>query len=226
MVECSITDPGYVDTIESLFQQSNFLSFTAQTRKDFATLDNKIRGELQWDRITIRTMSGSLANFRPSVAHEELQRYGLDGYALDFITGPEPVLAMLCADIKIHAAAIGKQDTTPQQYDMLVNSPIDTWVTSKSSYRILRRREYGPSATTAQVRDVRKAVIWTDQPVDISAKRDLQENIEGWGEEVRSYEQQVKELQNQLVRMREQIQEKDAEIVRYDSRPDWPYEVS
>lgn len=97
---------------------------------------------------------------------------------------------------------------------MLVNSPIDAWVTSKSSYKIIRRREYGPGATSAQVRDTRPGTIWTDQPVDIGAKRDLQDNIEGWGEEVRKYEQEIRDLQAQLARLREQIEDKAAEVVR------------
>lgn len=98
---------------------------------------------------------------------------------------------------------------------MLINSPIDQWITSKSTYRIIRRREYGPSATSAQVREIRKGTVWTDQPVDIGAKRDLQENIEGWGQEVQSYEQEILDLQAQLVRLREQIEDKAAEIVGF-----------
>ena len=218
MVECSITDPKWVDIIEALFNKSNAITFTAQTKNDFETLNNKLHGELKLSEIHTRTMTGNLNEFRPSVSREDLQRYGLEGYAIDYFAGPEKILAMLCADMRLHVAAIGTRDTTPQQYDMLTNSPIDLWVTSKSHYRIVRRREYGPSATSAQVRDIKKASIWTDQPVDVGAKQELQENIEGWGLEVKSYEQKVKDLQTQLVRMREQIQDKDAEIVCYTSR--------
>lgn len=214
MLECSITTPKWIDQIESLFQLSNFTSFTVQTRSDFATLNNKLHGELNFGHINMKTMDGRLENFRPTVSREDLQRYGLDGgYALDHLTGPEPVLAMLAYDLKLHVAGLGTQDTTPQQYDMLVNSPIDTWITSKSTYKIIRRREYGPGATSAQVREVRKGTVWTDQPVDIGAKRDLQENIEGWGQEVQSYEKEIQDLQAQLIRMREQIEDKAAEIV-------------
>jgi hypothetical protein len=214
MLECSITNPKWIDQIESLFQLSNFTCFTVQTKNDFATLNNKLHGELKFGHINMRTMDGKLENFRSTVSREDLQRYGLDGgYALDYLTGPEPVLAMLAFDLKLHIAALGTHDTTPQQYDMLVNSPIDLWITSKSSYRIIRRREYGPSATSAQVREVRKGTVWTDQPVDIGAKRDLQENIEGWNHEVQSYEKEIQDLQAQLVRKREQIEDKAAEIV-------------
>lgn len=213
MLECSITDPKWIDQIESLFQISNFTCFTAQTKHDSILLNNKLHGELKLGDINMRVMDGKLEDFRSTISREDLQRYGLDGYALDYMSGPEPVLAMLAYELKLHMAALGAQDTTPQQYDMLVNSPIDHWITSKSYYRIVRRREYGPSATSAQVRGVRKGTVWTDQPVDIGAKRDLQENIEGWGEEVQSYEKEIQDLQGQLVRMREQIEDKAAEIV-------------
>jgi len=216
MLECSITEPKWVDQVESLFQISNFTCFTVQTRNDFATLNNKLHGELKLGNLNMRTMDGKLDNFRSSVSREDLKRYGLDGgYALDCLTGPEPVLAMLAYELKLHTAALGNRDTTPQEYDMLINSPIDQWITSKSTYRIIRRREYGPSATSAQVREIRKGTVWTDQPVDIGAKRDLQENIEGWGQEVQSYEQEIRDLQAQLVRLREQIEDKAAEIVGF-----------
>ena len=214
MVECSIKDPKWVDMIESLFQNNNLLTFTVQTKNDFKKLSDALHKGLHLSEINIRTVTYGLNEFRPPVARDELQRYGLEGWATDFIAGPEPVLAGLCGELRIQSTALGWRDTTPQQYDMLRNSPIENWVTSKSSYRIIRRREYGPGATSAQVRDVRKATVWTDQPVDIGAKRTLQENIEGWESEVHSFQKQNQDLQTKLLHMRDQIRDKESESVR------------
>ena len=164
--------------------------------------------ELHLDNVNIRTVPYGLDEFPPPFASHELQRFGLEGWALDCIDGPETVMAMLAYEVRLHATAIGSRDTTQQQYDMLQNSGIDNWITNKFSYRIVRRREYGPSATSAQVRDIRKAMMWTNQPVDMSAKRDLQENIHGWTEEKDALEQKNRELNAEISGLRELITEK------------------
>ena len=165
--------------------------------------------------ITIRTMTGTLENFRPPISNEELSRYGLDGFALDYLNGPEPVLAMLCYEgPKLQSNAVALRDTTNEQYEMLQNSPIQTWVTRKSVYRIVRRREYGPGAVSGSVRDTPSAVVWTDQPVDLRAKRELQENIAGWEEEAQAIRKKLEVMQVQLAELKKAKAAVDAAKVR------------
>ena len=209
IVECAVTDSRYVDLIETLFQKNNFLSFTVQTSNDFKKLSDELHDRLKLSEINIKTMTGHLDQFRPSVSSEEMKRYGFEGWALDYLTGPEPVMAGLCYDVRLHLTAVSLRDTTSQQYELLQSSPIESWVTSKSSYKIIRRREYGPSATSTSVRDVRKATIWTDQPVDLRAKQEFLENIEGWGEEVASRREEFGKLQNKIVQLRDGIREEE-----------------
>ncbi len=213
IVECAVTDPRYVDLIETLLQKNNFLAFTVQTNNDFKKLSDELHDHLKLSEVNIKTMTGRLDEFRPPVGPEDTKRYGFEGWALDYLTGPEPVMAGLCYDARLHLTAVSLRDTSTQQYEILQNSPIESWVTSKSSYKIVRRREYGPSATSTQVRDVRKAQIWTDQPVDLRAKHELQENIEGWGEEVASYRRQCDEIQAKIVRLRDEKQKNEDEQV-------------
>ena len=194
-----------MDQIESLFADSQFFLFTSQTREDYAKFTHIMHEELKLANVNTRPMTGRLDEFRPPVSMEELQRYGLEGWALDYIDGPEPVLAMLAYELRLHATAISSRDSTPREYDEIQKSAIDNWVTSKSIYKIIRRREYGPSATTATVRGIKKAQKWTDQPVDMSAKRKLQEDIQGWTEEIASLEQQNRELQIELTAVRDRV---------------------
>ena len=203
IVECSVKDPRYVDLIEGTFSNTDFTCFTVQSREDFNKLHFQLYNRMRLSQINIRTMTGGLSNFRPPISDEETQRYGFDGWALDFINGPEPVLAMLCAEgPRLHQTAVSLRDTTSQQYDMLQDSPVASWITSKSHYKISRRREYGPGATSTQVRDVRPARIWTDQPVDLTAKRELQENIEGWTEEIDAIQGQIENSNNEVKLLR------------------------
>jgi structural maintenance of chromosomes protein 5 len=214
VVECSVTDPRYVDMIETLFQKNVFLSFTVQTNNDFKKLQHQAHEIMNLSEVNIKVMPSGLGAFAPPVGPDELRHYGFQGWAIDYLKGPEPVLAMLCFDLRLHRTAIMFKDTTAQQFEQLQNSPIDSWLTSKSSYNIVRRREYGPGATSTRVREVRRATVWTDQPVDLAAKRELQDNIHGWGEEVVAFRANNAESQAEIVRVRDDIREKSQEIVR------------
>lgn len=213
VVECSVIDSRYVDMIESLFQKNVFLSFTVQTNNDFKRLQTQAHDRMGLSEVNIKVMSRGVDAFPPPIGPDELKHYGFQGWAIDYLKGPEQVLAMLCYDLRLHRTAVVIQDTTTQRYEQLQNSPIDSWITSKSSYNIVRRREYGPDAMSTRVREVRRATVWTDQPVDLATKRELQENIEGWGEELTSLREQNAAAQAEIVRLRDNIREKNQEIV-------------
>ncbi|KAL8968189.1 MAG: hypothetical protein Q9183_002579, partial [Haloplaca sp. 2 TL-2023] len=210
IVECSVTDLSYVDQIETLIQRTQMLTITCQTSNDFKKLGNILHDRLHLAEVNMQNMGAKLDQFVPPIAREELGRYGLTGWALDYIKGPEPVMAMLCANVRLHQTGMGDRDTTPEHFDLLQNGPIENWVTKKSSYKITRRREYGPSATSTNVRDVKKAQIWTNQPVDTRAKRELQENIEGWQSEVSQVRIDFDEAQAEANKLRDDIRELQA----------------
>ena len=218
VVECTIKDPKYVDHIESLFQKSTMISFTVQTSGDFKKLSDQAHDRMGLREINIRDMQVGLEPFRPPVSAEQMKQYGFEGWALDYLDGPEPVLAMLCGELHIHEAGVALRDTTPQQFGLLQNSPIQSWVTSKSTYRITRRRDYGPGATSTLVKNIRRGVVWTDQPVDLTAKRELQENIQGWTEEVASLKAEAQEDQNKILAYRNAIDTDSEEHVGLFSR--------
>ncbi|KAF6233100.1 hypothetical protein HO173_008644 [Letharia columbiana] len=205
IVECTIKDPRYVDHIESLFHKGVMIQFTVQTRGDFKKLSDQGSGRMRLSEVNIATILPGLDPFRPPVSAEQMKRFGFEGWALDYLNGPEPVLAMLCAEVHVHEAGVALRDTTPQQFELLQNSPIQSWVTSKSTYRITRRREFGPDAKSTLVRDIRRANVWTDQPVDLTAKRELQENIQGWTEEVASFQAESDADQKKILAYRNAI---------------------
>ncbi len=202
IVECSVKDLKYVDAIESLFQQNDFLAFTVQSRADFKILQEQLYGTMRLAEINIRTVTGGLDQFRPPVSEEDMRRYGFDCWALDLINGPEPVLSMLSGECRLHQTGVALRDISEEQYNMIAASPISSWVTGSNTYQITRRREYGAGATSTRVRDVRKARVWTNQPVDMRAKGELQENIDGWGEEVVAFQEQVQEAKEKVAQLR------------------------
>jgi hypothetical protein len=215
MIECSVKDPKYLDLIEASFSKTDYTCFTVQTRSDFNKLDHQLKKAMNLCDINIRTMPDGLDKFKPPVSREEMSRYGLDGWTLDFLDGPETVLAMLCSDgPKLQYTGVSLRDTTPQQFDALQNSPIQTWITKKSLYSIKRRREYGPGAVSTQVRDVQPAKIWTNQPVDFAATRELNANIAEWKEEVLAFSREIEQRRDELHVLRDKNAAIEKEKVR------------
>jgi structural maintenance of chromosomes protein 5 len=216
MVECSVRDQQYVPLMEALFQRSDMLYLVAQTKPDFLKLHALVKEELKLAEVNIRTSLGSLDRFpRPQVSSQDMQRWGLDGWAINYMDGPEPVLAALCETNFLHRTAVALQDTTPAQFDQIVaGGIIQNWVTRKSYYRVIRRREYGPDATSTTVRDVRPAQVWTDQPVDPEAKVEMEREISQWKEEVDKLRESGRGLQDQLNALKAESSGLQKEVVR------------
>jgi hypothetical protein len=120
---------------------------------------------------------------------------------------------MLCYDVALNRTGVVLRDITDEQYEILETSPITSWVTSKNSYTITRRREYGPSAASTRVREVRKGKFWTSQPVDMSAKAELQDNIAGWTEEIQELTQQIEAANKEIEEYRADYRKVEQEKV-------------
>ncbi|KAI9804909.1 MAG: Structural maintenance of chromosomes protein 5 [Piccolia ochrophora] len=215
MIECSVKDLKYVDLIESLFQRNDFVAFTVTSRTDFKRLSDQLHGEMNLADINIRTSTMNLAEYRPPVSENETRRFGFEGWALDYITGPDPVLAMLCNETRLNQTGVALRDITPQQFDDLQNSPVSSWVAGRTSSQIVRRREYGLSST--RVRDVRKGQVWTNQQVEVGGKIELQDNIQTWEVELEEIKKQVQEAKEQIEKWRQEataIDDEKSEIER------------
>lgn len=184
MVECSVKDPRYASALESLFQRNDFLGFTTQTRGDFRKLQHKLSTEMRLHDISMKTCSTPLDTFQPALSDEQMRSLGFDGWAKDYLTGPDPVLALLCQENRLHQTPLVLRDISDEEFRKMESGPVSMWVAGKQSYQVVRRREYGPDATSTRVRAVRPARFWTNQPVDTSAKDGMQEKIRDWKEEL------------------------------------------
>ncbi|KAJ9267116.1 hypothetical protein DTO212C5_6034 [Paecilomyces variotii] len=211
IVTCSIKDPKYADAIESLFQRTDFSAFTTQSRNDFRTLQRALNMEMKLHDISIRTCSLSLSSLQPPFPADQLRRMGFDGWATDFLVGPEPVLAILSSENRLHQTPIGLRDISDEEFARMESSSISSWVAGKQSYQVVRRREYGPSATSTRVRQVRPARFWTNQPMDVSVKEQLQQRIQEWQGEIQEIEGRMQADRAELTRLGKIYEEKDKE---------------
>lgn len=178
MLTCSMKDKRYSSHVQSLLQRDDFLSFTAQTRNDHKKLTDQFFTTMKL-AVTVRTVTADLSSFRSPVPQEKLGAVGLDGYALDFVEGPEPVLAMLCSEKKLHLTGVALKDISEEQYQKINEDEVfNSFATGNTMYRITRRREYGPGATSTMSRTIRPGTYWTDGPLDMAAKNELEQRLQ------------------------------------------------
>lgn len=197
MLTCSVKDKRYTDLVQSMLQAGDFLCFTAQTKEDHKRLSNQFYGKMGLS-VTIRSCLTSYNSFRPPLPREELLRLGFDGYVSDYLDGPEPVLAMLCSEKKLHGSAVSLRDINDEQFEQIQRAErLMQFAAGRQFYRITRRREYGPGAVSTRVTQIGKGRFWTDQPVDGAERTELL--------------QKVDELKTQRNTLRDEWNAKDAQ---------------
>jgi len=213
VITCSVKDPRYSNLIQGMLQEDDFFCFTTQSRQDHKKLSDRFYKEMGLT-VTIRTCTSPLHNFARPMQSEEVSRLGLDGYAIDFLDGPDPVLAMLCAERRLHLSAVGLRDISEEQFDRLVGSEkLMTWAAGKQLYRVTRRREYGPGAVSTVTRDIYVGKHWTDQPVDEMEKLRLEQKLEEVDREFQALKTEVSDLKNRQEELSDTEKEINQKIV-------------
>ncbi|KAF2272846.1 P-loop containing nucleoside triphosphate hydrolase protein [Westerdykella ornata] len=178
ILTCSVTDQRYADIVEGQFGGiGDATAITFTNGEDQRLISNKLLGRdgLGLHQITLRMVGQPLAHYRSPVTREELRDLGFEGFVLDYIQGPEPVLAMLCESAQLHRAAYSPNPLSIEQHEAVERSPIATWTAGRERYRVTRRREYGISST--RVTALPRAKYFTDQPSDPNQTRQLEEEI-------------------------------------------------
>jgi AAA15 family ATPase/GTPase len=201
ILTCSLTDPKYADAVESQMRLGDAIAFTFTNKDDQQLLLTEFtsKDRLGLHNVYLRTSPKPLSAFQPPVANENLTQYGFDGYLRDYLTGPDPVIAMLCDNVKLNRVAYAAKPITEQQHEYATGSPIQAWVSGRETFRITTRREYGVSSTA--VNHLKRAQFFVDQPVNSDEKMQLDEqlrNLEREGHEMSSEHTEAKAEVNRL----------------------------
>ncbi|CRK23425.1 hypothetical protein BN1708_003694 [Verticillium longisporum] len=174
MLCCNVKDKRYSDHIQAMLQLDDFMCFTAQTVDDHKKLSAQLYGKLGLS-VSIRTCRSSFSSFNKLPA-EEAQRMGFDCWAIDQLSGPEPVLAMLCNEKKLHLAGIGLKDVNETQYEALMQEDkVQNWATGNQLYAVKRRRDL--KAVSNTTREIQPGRWWKDE-VDLAEKQELQRRLD------------------------------------------------
>lgn len=212
-VECSIADRAYATAVESVFRGNDFCIFTCTNRDDFATLSNYLTGKdhLNLSDVSIRSCTTPLQNFQKPVTNEQLALYGLDGWIIDYLKGPEAVLSMLCENMKLHKTGVTLKSHSNAQYEVLENSPITSWVAGQESITITRRQEY--NAHSASVRKIRNGKVWSGQSVDMDGDREMRRQRDEASDAISALEEEMDKLKADLKTLQSRHRETKAEKV-------------
>lgn len=175
---------------------------TTQTYADNKKLNDHLFGTMKLAEVTLRTSVGNLADYLPPASTEDLRRFGFDGWALDYIDGPEPVLAMLCDTVNIHRTGISLRDISEAQHNMIVQSNINTFVVGRLHNSTVGRREYGAGAISTTTKNVKPARFWTEGPVDQSARREIEGRIAALRAEFDALKESVRPIRHRLGELR------------------------
>ncbi len=197
MLTCSVKDKRYSDLVQSMLQAGDFLCFTTQTKEDHKKLSDQFYNKMGLS-VTIRSCFTPYSSFQAPLSSEHLSALGFDGYVNDYLEGPEPVLAMLCAEKRLHASAVSLRDISDEQFERVQHAErLMQFAAGKQLYRITRRREYGAGAVSTRVTQFGPGRFWADQPVDAA------ENIE--------LRQKIDEISSQLGALKKEFDTKEAQ---------------
>ncbi|TQV93111.1 hypothetical protein V2A60_003579 [Cordyceps javanica] len=194
MLCCSIKDERYSNQVQSLLQMDDFTCFTVQTRSDFKKLSDQLYRVMSLS-VVIRSSIHSLNNFQPPLSREDAVKLNLDGFAVDYLEGPDPVIAMLCSEKRIHQSGLTLQEHDNAQYNKLANSGnVTQWAAGRHLFTLRRRKEYGGKAMTAISKFINPGRFWTSQTVDVQEKAELTRQLAAAEAEFQTLKQQNTEI--------------------------------
>ena len=218
LLKCSLTDPKYADAVESQMRLGDAVAITCTNNDDQRLLLREMthKDKLGLHGIYLRTSPKPLSAYPPPVPNSNLAQYGFEGYLRDYITGPDPVIAMLCDNVRLNRVAFAAKAISDQQHAAASSSPIQAWVSGREAYRITTRREYGVSSTS--VNHLKRGQFFVDQPVNSDEKLQLEEqlrNLDREGNEMISEHNEAKAEVQKLVEEGKAMKEQRVRLMHH-----------
>ncbi|POS87700.1 hypothetical protein EPUL_000457, partial [Erysiphe pulchra] len=205
LLTCSMKNSRYTREVESLIGRNDMITLSVQTKADFKRLSDQLNGTMRLTDITIKQVDYPVVPAGRPLSTQDMKRYGMEGWAIDQIDGPEAVLAMLCDSARLDRSAIALDDVTEDNYQTILREEkLNVWVTKTQKFIVTRRKEYGPSAVSTITRPVPREQFWTDQPIDASARAEIEQRIESLQSEFTLLKQQNESLKSSINNLKEQ----------------------
>lgn len=207
ILECSIPDARFADAVESQLRKGDLLAITFTHKDDQKLLSDIFTSgnKLNLHDIYTRTSLRPLSDYQPPLPATALPQFGFSGYMIDYIQGPDALLAMLCANTQLHRIAYAAQTISDEQHAAASSSAIQKWVSGRETFQITTRREYGASSTA--VTQLRAAKSFVDQPANTEEKRRLEDEIQELQRKAAELQEQLKERKQEILDLKQQRQD-------------------
>ncbi|KAK9367744.1 hypothetical protein V1509DRAFT_625177 [Lipomyces kononenkoae] len=219
----TMVDRNLTDAIESVVHRTQMLTFTCLSRDDYLTFTENVIDKKRLN-VPVVEYSGTdhptFDKWKKVCSPEQLQRLQFDGYLIDAVAAPDPVLNMLCHAANLDEFAYSRRALSPAQRDQIENfvtgdgNPIiRRYISGKDSY-FLNRSLYGKRAIYTQTRDIRSTNMLSSGGVDQERKAQLTQEITD-AKDTAAQLQQEKEkhfriFQERLAQIRQLKSEKDS----------------
>ncbi|KAF8477137.1 P-loop containing nucleoside triphosphate hydrolase protein [Kalaharituber pfeilii] len=220
IVNCTVTDPRYADILEGIIGRGNALAITCQTESDYKLLSNTFFGSRNTQgmglaEVTILSYAGAsgatLAEQQSPCSSEELrQRFKMDGWALDFIEGPDAVLNMLCNEARLHTTPVTLRNLNSEE-NKNMESNFASWVTSRTIFQVRWRREYGPDAKSISTRKIQPGNVFSAHKVDQSEKQRLEKRNEDLLGEIDALKREIEDARTRYEKIKLDLKELEDE---------------
>ncbi|KAF1916999.1 hypothetical protein BDU57DRAFT_475905 [Ampelomyces quisqualis] len=207
ILECSLRDTCYADAVETLLRNGDLLAITCTHRADQKLLSDLFqkKDKLGLHDVHLRTAPKPLSDYRPPVPTAELHAMGFEGFMIDYIQGPDPVLAMLCENQRLNRIAYSARPLSGEQHDAVSGSSIQKWISGRELSHITTRREYGASSTS--VSQLRAAKYFVDQPANAEETRQLDEAVKRIQQRSAKLQETVSRCKQETVECRQRMQD-------------------
>ncbi|KAH7398922.1 P-loop containing nucleoside triphosphate hydrolase protein [Phaeosphaeria sp. MPI-PUGE-AT-0046c] len=207
ILECSIQDPRFADAVESQLRKGDLLAITCTHKDDQRMLSDHFMSQtkLNLHDVYTRTSLKPLSEYRVPVPASELPALGFSGYVIDYIQGPDALLAMLCANTRLHQIAYAAQPISDEQHAAVSSSAIQKWVSGRDIFQITTRREYGASSTA--VTQLWPARSFVDQPANTEEKRRLDDDIKDFQRQGLEMQEEMKNCKQKTLDLKQQVQD-------------------
>ncbi|KAJ2776292.1 Structural maintenance of chromosomes protein 5 [Coemansia javaensis] len=195
-LEASVPDARYAPLIETVVAAGNLRMFVTQCDADYYTFTREVN-DRQRLRVDVVRFPKALDAFRAPVPRPELQALGFDGYALDFIEAPAPVLAALCSRDSLHAIPLALGPVDNERVERAAR--FKEYLAAGTRFSVARGR-YGSRAATVMTSRVRPQARLLSQ---------------GESDEVRAQRDAIRAALDQL---RDQAAENERSMARLSAR--------
>ncbi|CAK9436282.1 uncharacterized protein LODBEIA_P08400 [Lodderomyces beijingensis] len=157
VVSCNVTERIFASAIEKVIDNNSLFAFSTTSDEGYELITQISRENRS------NTPLRKLADIqipKPDISHEKLQALGFEGYLLDYISGPQAVLSMICKSSKLHTIPVTRNRLSEAQIHRLTDSrgnvPFKKFISGDTLFNIIKSK-YGSHHVSYQTEQISRS---------------------------------------------------------------------